>query len=211
MSEVFGSLKFGTFQATKPRYLCTNLGCFNLFWEVVRLNLYISWFLHIFIVTCVLHANSVSIFGKAMCVTQTQKDQKDILWTCFLAGFHVTWFHHPSWPNCWLKLRQLDGDVLDQHEAGFQMTSAHAMPGEQSLTKPSHLSYLQSFPGCDYFPNYMQLPTFLSTTCGPIGDLLTPTVRSSAWCKWRKNLQDLVSKLVPANGAALKLCLGSPP
>ena len=95
-----------------------------------------------FIVTCVLHANSVCIFGKVMCVTQTQKDQKDFLWTCLLAGFHVTWFHHPSWPNCWQKLRQLDGDVLDQHEAGFQMRSAHAMPGEQSPAKPSHLSYL---------------------------------------------------------------------
>ena len=118
---------------------------------------------------CALHVNCGFISNQAMCATQFEKDQKDALLHFLLAGFHVKWFHHPSWswPNCWQKLRQpywIYWDVLDQHEAGFRMTSAHAMPGEQSLTKPSHLSYLYSFPGCDYFPNYMQLPTFLSTS-----------------------------------------------
>ena len=57
---------------------------------------------------CALHVNCGFISNQAMCATQFEKDQKDALLHFLLAGFHVKWFHHPSWswPNCWQKLRQ---------------------------------------------------------------------------------------------------------
>ena len=203
------SSKFWTFQATKPPYLCTNLGWFNLFWDVVRLNLYISRFLHIFIVTCVLHANSVCIFGKAMCIAQTQKDQKDFLWTCLLAGFHVTWFHHPSWPNCWLKLlaawwgcvgptRGRISDDKDSRNARWTISCE---------TKSSLLSLVfSSMWLLSELPEVAQLSLYHLWPCG---DLLAPTVGSSAWCKWHKNLpktylKDLVSKACPSKRGGLE-------